>query len=69
MGGFYGNGRKHDVSDYPVTADSDKRQFGVENIGIPQGIYQVCFIVMRKRLEIDLKNCGNIFGSFRPDKK
>ncbi len=38
-------------------------------MGIPQDIYQVCFVIMCKCLEIDLKNCRNIVGSFRSDKK
>jgi hypothetical protein len=69
LGRFDGDGRKHDMPDNPVTMNSDKRKFGIENPGIPQGIYETCFVIMSKRLVVYLKNCGNICRNFRPDKK
>jgi hypothetical protein len=57
------------MPDNPVTINSDKRKFGIENLGIPQGIYQTCFVIMSKRLVVYLKNCGNIRRNFLPDKK
>jgi hypothetical protein len=68
-GRFDGDGRKHDVPDNPVTMNCDERKFRIENPGIPQGIYETCFVIMSKRLVVYLKNSGNICWSFRPDKK
>jgi hypothetical protein len=69
FGGFDGNGRKHDMPDNPVTMDSDKGKFRIENLTIPQGIYKTCFVIVGKRLVVYLENSRNICRNFRPDKK
>jgi hypothetical protein len=66
---FDGYGGKHDMPDNPVTMDCDKGKFGIENLIIPQGIHETCFVIMGKRLVIYLENSRNICRNFRPDKK
>jgi hypothetical protein len=69
QGRFDSYRRKHDVPDYPLTMNCDKREFGIKNPAIPQGINKAGFIVMSKRLVVYLKNRRNICWRFRPDKK
>jgi hypothetical protein len=64
-----GNGRKQDMTDNPVAGLRHEREFVVIVAICTESIDEPCLAVLPERLEIDFKNCVDIFGTFRPDNK
>ena len=57
------------MPDNPVAGLGHEREFAVVVPVRTEGIDEPCLAVLPERLEIDFKNCVDIFGTFRPDNK